>query len=101
MNRREAFAATVNHREPERVLVDYGKHIGSFHRLACGRLRDHPPVLGPPEQPVILDRRVPNFVLPEWLCRRQPSRKGSLQSHMPRRQRHQEMLPIAGKLGQR
>ena len=65
MNRREAFAATVSHREPDRVLEDYGKHIGSFHRLACGRLRDHLLVLGPPEQPVILDRRVQNFVLPE------------------------------------
>jgi len=52
MNRRESFAATVAHREPERVLVDHGKHIGSFHRLACGRLRDHAPALGLPEQPV-------------------------------------------------
>jgi len=34
MNRREAFNTTLNHREPERVLVDFGKHIGSFHRRA-------------------------------------------------------------------
>jgi uroporphyrinogen decarboxylase len=70
MNRREAFDATVNHREPERVLVDYGKHIGSFHRLAYGRLRDYAPELDLPEQPVILDRMAQNVVLPERLCRR-------------------------------
>jgi uroporphyrinogen decarboxylase len=70
MNRREAFAATVNHREPERVLVDYGKHIGSFHRLAFERLRSHLPELELPEQARILDRMAQNIVLPEALCRR-------------------------------
>lgn len=70
MNRREAFAATVNHREPDRVLVDYGKHIGSFHRLAYGRLRAHAPELGLPQEPAILDRMAQNVVLPERLCQR-------------------------------
>ena len=70
MNRREFFAATVAHREPERVLVDYGKHIGSFHKLAYDRLRDHAPELGLPQQPVILDRMAQNVVLPEHLCQR-------------------------------
>jgi uroporphyrinogen decarboxylase len=70
MNRREAFAATVNHREPDHVLADYGKHIGSFHRLAYGRLRAHASELGLPEQPVILDRMAQNVVLPERLCQR-------------------------------
>jgi uroporphyrinogen decarboxylase len=70
MNRREAFAATVAHREPERVLVDYGKHIGSFHRLAYGRLRGYAPELGLPETPTILDRMAQNVVLPEALCQR-------------------------------
>lgn len=70
MNRREAFDATVAHREPERVLVDYGKHIGSFHRLAYDRLRAHAPELDLPEQPAILDRMAQNVVLPETLCRR-------------------------------
>jgi uroporphyrinogen decarboxylase len=69
MNRREAFAATVAHREPERVLVDYGKHIGSFHRLAYERLSQHAPELGLP-QPAILDRMAQNVVLPERLCER-------------------------------
>jgi uroporphyrinogen decarboxylase len=70
MNRREAFAATVAHREPDRVLVDYGKHIGSFHRLAYDRLRAHAPELGLPAEPTILDRMAQNIVLPEALCRR-------------------------------
>jgi uroporphyrinogen decarboxylase len=69
MNRREAFAATVTHREPERVLVDYGKHIGSFHRLAYERLRGFAPELSLPEA-VILDRMAQNVVLPEALCQR-------------------------------
>jgi uroporphyrinogen decarboxylase len=70
MNRREAFVATVAHREPDRVLVDYGKHIGSFHRLAYGRLRGYAPELGLPETPTILDRMAQNVVLPEALCQR-------------------------------
>jgi len=70
MNRREAFNATVNHREPERVLVDYGKHIGSFHRLAYDRLRAHMTELDLPEQPTILDRMAQNIVLPDRLCQR-------------------------------
>lgn len=70
MNRREAFTATVDHREPGRVLVDYGKHIGSFHRLAYGRLREYAPELGLPAEPVILDRMAQNIVLPERLCQR-------------------------------
>ena len=41
MNRREAFNATTNHQEPERVLVDFGKHIGSFHRNAYAMLNTH------------------------------------------------------------
>ncbi len=67
MNRREAFAATVAHREPEHVLVDYGKHIGSFHRLAYERLRRYARELELPE-PAILDRMAQNVVLPEALC---------------------------------
>lgn len=70
MSRRKAFAATVAHREPEHVLVDYGKHIGSFHRLAYERLLAHAPELGLPAEPEILDRMAQNVVLPEELCRR-------------------------------
>ncbi len=70
ISRREAFAATVAHREGERVLVDYGKHIGSFHKLAYERLRAYAPALNLPENPGILDRMAQNVVLLEQLCRR-------------------------------
>lgn len=70
MSRRDAFAATVAHREPDRVLVDYGKHIGSFHKLAYERLLAHAPELGLPQEAVVLDRMAQNVVLPERLCQR-------------------------------
>ena len=67
MDRREAFAATVNHQEPERVLVDYGKHIGSFHRQAYEQLTEH---LGLGTEVKILDRMAQNVVLDEAVCQR-------------------------------
>ncbi len=67
MNRREAFAATVNHQEPERVLVDYGKHIGSFHRQAYEQLIAY---LGIETDIQILDRMAQNVVLDEAVCQR-------------------------------
>ena len=67
MNRREAFEATVDHRQPERVLVDYGKHIGSFHRNAYAPLVEH---LGLEVEARILDRMAQNVVLDEAVCQR-------------------------------
>ncbi|MEE8391376.1 MAG: uroporphyrinogen decarboxylase family protein [Anaerolineae bacterium] len=67
MNRREAFFATVNHQEPERVLVDYGKHIGSFHKSAYAQLKAH---LGIESETRILDRMAQNVVLDEVVCQR-------------------------------
>ena len=67
MNRRTAFAATVNHHEPERVLVDYGKHIGSFHRNAYQQLKGH---LGIQAETNILDRMAQNVILDEAVCQR-------------------------------
>lgn len=67
MNRREAFAATVNHQEPERVLVDYGKHIGSFHRQAYAQLLEY---LGLETDIRILDRMAQNVVLDEAVRQR-------------------------------
>ncbi len=67
MNRREAFTATINHLEPERVLVDYGKHIGSFHRQAYAELIGH---LGLETDVKILDRMAQNVVLDEAICQR-------------------------------
>lgn len=65
MNRREAFQATVNHQEPDRVLIDFGKHIGSFHRSAYDVLTTH---LGLNLEPKILDRMAQNVVLDEAIC---------------------------------
>lgn len=70
MNRREAFAKTCAHQEPEKILVDFGKHVGSFHRAAYQRLRAHLADPELPEEPVILDRMAQNIVLPERLCQR-------------------------------
>jgi uroporphyrinogen decarboxylase len=67
MNRREIFRATVEHRETERVLVDYGKHIGSFHRNVYGQLKDR---LGIESETRILDRMAQNVVLDEQVCQR-------------------------------
>ncbi|MCW8872710.1 MAG: hypothetical protein OQK01_08865 [Xanthomonadales bacterium] len=41
MTRRECFHAAMNHRLPDRLLLDLGKHIGSIHRRAYIQLRDH------------------------------------------------------------
>jgi uroporphyrinogen decarboxylase len=67
MDRRTAFAATLNHQEPDRVLVDYGKHIGSFHVKAYERLLTH---LGIHSEITILDRMAQNVVLDEAVCQR-------------------------------
>jgi uroporphyrinogen decarboxylase len=67
MNRRKAFNVTMEHREPERLLVDFGKHIGSFHRKAYKVLMTH---LGLKSEARILDRMAQNMVLDEALCKR-------------------------------
>ena len=67
MNRRQAFRATLNHQQPERVLVDYGKHIGSFHNHAYAQLKEH---LGIGAETRILDRMAQNVVLDEKVCQR-------------------------------
>ena len=70
MDRRQIFEATLEHRQTERVLVDYGKHIGSFHRRAYARLLAHLDDLALPIDPPILDRMAQNIVLPEVLAQR-------------------------------
>jgi len=65
MNRREIFAATINHQKPERILVDYGKHIGSFHINIYEQIKAH---LGIQSKNKILDRMAQNVVLDEEVC---------------------------------
>jgi uroporphyrinogen decarboxylase len=66
MDRRTAFAATLNHKDPDMVLVDYGKHIGSFHVNAYEQLKTH---LGIRSETRILDRMAQNVILDEEICR--------------------------------
>jgi uroporphyrinogen decarboxylase len=65
MNRRTAFAAILDHREPDRILVDYGKHIGSFHVNVYEQIKAH---LGIQSESKILDRMAQNVVLDEEIC---------------------------------
>lgn len=69
-NRREIFAATMSHQQPRRVLVDFGKHIGSFHRQAYERLLDYLDDPALPRHYQILDRMAQNVVLDEAICQR-------------------------------
>lgn len=53
MTPRECFRASMNHQQPDRLLIDMGKHIGSIHRRAYVKLRDH---LG--DVPMVNENRV-------------------------------------------
>ncbi|MFN8484302.1 MAG: uroporphyrinogen decarboxylase family protein [Anaerolineae bacterium] len=70
MTPRERFQATLSHRQPDRVLVDFGKHVGSFHRDAYANLRAYWPDLDLPAEPRILDRMAQNVRLDDVLCQR-------------------------------
>lgn len=65
MDRRQAFAVTLDHQHPERILVDYGKHIGSFHINAYHAIKSH---FGVQSETVILDRMAQNVKLDEVVC---------------------------------
>ncbi len=70
MNPRERFEAVVNHREPDRMPVDLGRHVGSLHRLSYTNLVEN---LADPDlknQDKILDRMVQNVFLDEKLLRK-------------------------------
>ncbi len=65
MDRRKAFKKIMNHEEPDRVLVDYGKHIGSFHVNIYEELKKK---LEIESETKILDRMAQNVVLDEEIC---------------------------------
>lgn len=46
MNRRECFEKTVHHEQPDKVLVDMGKQVGSLHTFEYATLREY---FGAPE----------------------------------------------------
>ena len=70
MTPRERFEATVNHREPDRVPIDLGRHVGSLHQKAYVRLAEY---LKDPElknHKKILDRMVQNVFPDEKLLQK-------------------------------
>lgn len=67
MNPRENFQAAMAHEGPAWVPVDYGKHIGSFHRKAYEALKGYLDVEG---ETRILDRMAQNVFLDETVCQR-------------------------------
>jgi uroporphyrinogen decarboxylase len=70
MNPRERFEAVVNHREPDRLPVDWGRHVGSIHRNGYARLTAHLQDPDLKNHDRILDRMVQNVILDEKLLRR-------------------------------
>ncbi len=46
MNRRACFEKAVNHEQPEKVLVDMGKQVGSLHTFEYAKLKEY---FGAPE----------------------------------------------------
>lgn len=67
---RENFLAAMSHRQPERILIDMGKHIGSIHRRAYPRLREHLGNVPMANDGKILDRMAQTLVPDEALLRR-------------------------------
>jgi len=70
MTPRECFHAAMNHQQPDRLLIDMGKHIGSIHRRAYTRLKEY---LGDDSMvngDLILDRMAQTVVPDESLLKR-------------------------------
>jgi len=70
MNPRERFDAVVNHREPDRVPIEWGRHVGSIHRNGYLALKEY---LNDPDlknEDAILDRMVQNVYPDEKLLQK-------------------------------
>ena len=70
MTSRENFYASFNHGKPERMLLDMGKQVGSLHKGAYVRLREHLGNLPKHNEVRILDRMAQNVVADEPLLER-------------------------------
>lgn len=70
MTPRENFEAAMNHRQPERVLVDMGKHIGSIHKRTYPKLREYLGNVPMVNDTLILDRMAQTVVPDEALLER-------------------------------
>jgi len=60
----------MNHRQPDRLLIDMGKHIGSIHRKAYARLKDYLGDESMVNGELILDRMAQTVVPDESLLQR-------------------------------
>jgi len=70
MTPRECFHAAMNHEQPERLLLDMGKHIGSIHRRAYVKLKEYLGDSSMINENVILDRMAQTVVPDESLLQR-------------------------------
>lgn len=70
MTPRECFSAAMNHEQPDRLLIDMGKHIGSLHRGAYIKLRDYLGDETMVNENTILDRMAQTVVPDESLLQR-------------------------------
>lgn len=70
MTPREIFKVAFNHQQPERMLVDMGKHIGSIHKRAYPKLRDYLGDVPMHNEGKIIDRMAQTVVPDEALLQR-------------------------------
>jgi uroporphyrinogen decarboxylase len=70
MNRRERFRKAMKHEEPDRILVDLGKHVGSVHQEAYKKLRDYLGDSSMKNDNKIIDRMAMTVVTDESLLKR-------------------------------
>lgn len=67
---RDNFRLAMSHQDPEWVPIDMGKHIGSVHRLAYPKLRDHLGNVPMRNEGTILDRMAQTVIPDETLLQR-------------------------------
>ena len=70
MTPRECFRAAMTHEQPDRLLLDMGKHIGSIHRRAYVRLKEYLGDDSMVNENLILDRMAQTVVPDESLLQR-------------------------------
>ena len=70
MTPRACFQAAVNHKQPDRLPLDMGKHIGSIHRRAYPALREYLRDIDMVNDAKILDRMAQTVWPDEALLRR-------------------------------
>ncbi|GMQ85366.1 MAG: uroporphyrinogen decarboxylase family protein [Acidimicrobiia bacterium] len=70
MTPRECFHASMNHEQPERLLIDMGKHIGSIHKWEYAKLKEYLGDDSMVNEDNILDRMAQTVVPDESLLQR-------------------------------